>query len=102
MKVRYRTTVVVNVPFVDLARFKTGVQRYAPNEHKSHHVEFSYASAVSDSARPISKVRVLVDSLGGDSEEDDAKEAGLDTAIRALVHVGATDLSDETTVEVIE
>jgi hypothetical protein len=102
MEVRFRTTVTVRVPYADFRRFGAAVQRFAPIEHAWGQARFSYASPISNHARPISTVRVLVDSLGERGEDEGAKDAASETAIRALIFVRATDLNAEVTLEVIE
>lgn len=101
MRVRLKSTVAVRVPYALLDGFRAAVQRFALREHECRGFEFSYASAISDGSRPISNVRVLIDALADSDDTQEAGEAANETAIRALIHIKASDLTSTVTVELV-
>lgn len=88
-----RSTVEAVVPYRRLEAFRRAVSRMVPYEYPWRGLEITYVSVVSDGARPKSKVRVLLDSLGEPGDIDQAREAADEVVVRAMnyLKVDSTD-----------
>lgn len=102
MNERLRTTITVRLRSANLEAFRKAVIRFLPTEHKWRRLHLDYVSVIGDGSRPVSKVRVIVDTLGDPDETDDACEAAVDATVRALLHIGETDTATQTQVEVVD
>lgn len=85
---RYTATATVEIPAWKFDSFRAAVRRFARVEY--FHQEVDYVSVIDDgSAVGLRRVRILIDSLGGEYEAESAVESAENAIARALKHVGA-------------